>query len=302
MLPPPPLGCKPRDEPTPAPSPSPFPVSDAIRTLDHNHTTAAELVRAKKGRRVTVCLPARNEESTVGSIVRTLRRELSQQAPLIDEVLVVDDGSRDGTARTAAQAGARVIREGPGGKGLAMWRGLGEAGGDLVVFCDADVRSFDCSFVVRLVAPLLVDDQVGLVKGFYERAWNGRPGEGGRVTELVAKPLLRTLFPGLAVLRQPLAGECAGRRSVLEEVPFVEDYGVDIALVLDVADRFGLRAIAQVDLGQRAHRNRPLSELAPQAESVLRTVLARAGLGDGVAQRPSLAEMTRHFGGHSASF
>jgi glucosyl-3-phosphoglycerate synthase len=175
-----------------------------------------------------------------------------------------------------------------------MWKGLAAAEGDLVVYCDADVRNFGPRFVVGLLAPLLLHDDVGFVKAFYDRPLEGQPGEGGRVTELVARPLLSLLFPDLTTIVQPLAGECAARREVLEQVPFVEGYGVDIGLVIDVARRFGLNSIAQVDLGVRHHRNRPLEELAPQATAIIQTVLARAGVPvpsrEDIGERGPLAE------------
>ncbi|MDP9389415.1 MAG: glucosyl-3-phosphoglycerate synthase [Actinomycetota bacterium] len=259
-----------------------------LATAHHRDFAVDELVRRKGGQKVTLCLPARDEERTVGAIVRVVRRHLCGRSPLVDEVLVVDDGSTDATAAEAAAAGGRVVR-GPGvGKGDAMRAGLMAAGGDLVVYCDADVRPFPPHFVVGLVGPLLCDQRVGFVKGFYERP-PGPAGGGGRVTELVAKPALRALLPQLATFHQPLAGECAGRRQVLEAVPFVAGYGVDVALIIDVATRFGFEAMAQVDLGRRLHRNRPLAELGPQAEAVLRTVLARAGVGAAVAEHPPLA-------------
>ena len=171
-----------------------------------------------------------------------------------------------------------------------MQRGVRHSVGDLVVFCDADVRCFDPSFVVGLIGPLLIHDGLHFVKGCYERPYEGRRGQGGRVTELVAKPLLRTFFPDLGRFGQPLAGECAARREALARVPFVQGYGVDIALLIDLAGRLGVHALAQVDLGRRVHRNRPLEELAPQAEEVLRTVLSRTGTGAPVAEWPALAE------------
>jgi glucosyl-3-phosphoglycerate synthase len=200
---------------------------------------------------------------------------------------VVDDHSEDGTAAVAAGAGARVVDAatvlpafGEGhGKGGALWKSLYAAEGDLVVWCDSDIVNFDHRFVTGLLGPLLTEPSVGFVKGFYQR-----PAEddirGGRVTELVARPLLSMLFPQLAPVVQPLSGEYAGRRSVLEALPFVEGYGVDIGLLIDVVTRFGPDALAQVDLGVRVHRNRTLDELSPQATAVLQTVLHRAGLGD----------------------
>ena len=267
-----------------------------MRTFPAREFPADRMVELKRGRTISVCLPARDEQETVGDIVAAIRREFVEGTPLVDEILVVDDGSTDRTAATAKAAGAKVRPVGAilpevgfgQGKGEAMWKAVYEATGDLLVFCDADVRDFDPTFVVGLVGPLLTTDDLGFVKGFYDRPVEGRPGEGGRVTELVARPLLHLLFPDLAALRQPLAGECAARREILERVPFVEGYGVDIGLVIDVAECFGRDVIGQVDLGTRIHRNRPLAELAPQATEVMQTALSRAGIDTSfdISERP----------------
>lgn len=147
-----------------------------------------------------------------------------------------------------------------------------------MVFCDADIYGFDPGFVVGLAGPLLVDPDLLLVKGAYDRPFEGRPGEGGRVTQLVARPLLKALFPELAWVSQPLAGEAAGRRHVLEEIDFEDGYGVEAGMLIDVARRWGPHRIAECFLGERQHRNRPLAELAPQAETVIGVVLRRAGV------------------------
>ena len=270
-----------------------------VKALPCEHGCVSEdlLRAAKHGRTVSVCLPARDEAPTIGPIIEACL----ELGPLVDEVLVVDDGSRDETCEVAAAAGARVARTvdvlpecGPGrGKGEALWKSLHAANGDIIVWCDADVHNFSPSFVTGLLAPLLTTDDVAFVKAFYERPLDGRPNEGGRVTELVARPLIGLLFPHLAFLAQPLAGECAGRREVLERLPFVQGYGVDLALLVDIAARWGVDAIAQVDLGTRVHRNRPLSELAPQARAIMETALARAGLDVDVdvEERPPMVEV-----------
>jgi glucosyl-3-phosphoglycerate synthase len=164
------------------------------------------------------------------------------------------------------------------GKGNALWKSLYAAEGDLICWLDADVRNFGSHFVTQLLEPLLVDPGIAFVKGYYERPLHGQPSGGGRVTELMARPLLCALFPQLARFVQPLAGEYAGRRDVLESVPFVEGWGVEIGLLIDIAERFGIDSIAQRDLGTREHRNRGLDELAPQAMAVLVTGLRRAGV------------------------
>jgi glucosyl-3-phosphoglycerate synthase len=241
------------------------------------------LAASKQLRRISVCIPARNEAATVGPIVRTITAELTAAqggVPLIDEVLVIDDGSTDETAALAAQAGARVLTaETPGaGKGQAMRSALSASEGDLLVFVDADVTNFGLHFVTGLLGPLLLGDGVCLVKGYYQRPLHGAPEGGGRVTELMAKPVIDVLFPRLASIEQPLAGETAAPREVLERCGLADGYAVEMALLIDVVARFGIAAVAQVDLGVRVHRNRPLAELRPQATDILRAALARAPL------------------------
>jgi glucosyl-3-phosphoglycerate synthase len=240
------------------------------------------------GTTISVCLPARDEEGTVGQIVGSVRRRLVERVHLVDEIVVMDDGSNDSTAEFAEDEGARVHRVAevlpsvpPGrGKGNALWRSLYVTEGEILVWIDADVRNFRPHFVTRLVEPLLADPGVGLVKAYYRRPLHDQPTGGGRVTELMARPLLSALFPHLSGIVQPLAGEYAGRREILEAVPFVEGWGVEIGLLIDVAARHGVDAIAQCDLGAREHRNRPLDELSTQAMAVLVTGLRRAGIDD----------------------
>ena len=232
---------------------------------------------------VSVVIPALNEEETVGGVVEKC---LASSA---DEVLVIDPDSTDATAARAAAAGARVVpwrevdpREPWAGKGEALWRGVKAAAGDVVVFVDADVTSLEPWWVDALAEPLR-DDSIHLVKASYERA-----RAGGRVTELTAKPLLRALFPQLAHIRQPLAGEYAIRRSTALRLPFVAGYGVEAGLLIDVASAHAPASIAEVELSPREHRNRPLTQLGPMADVVSRTILARAGVGEiQVRERPA---------------
>jgi glucosyl-3-phosphoglycerate synthase len=257
-----------------------------LRSFDYREFPPARLLAAKRGRRVSVCLPARNEAATIGSTVTTIHRALMVDHALVDELIVIDDGSTDGTAEIARGAGATVVTAAEvlpdygteHGKGQAMWRAVHVTSGEMVVFCDADIDRFDPGFILGLLGPLATRDDVSFVKGFYERPLDGRAGEGGRVTELMARPLISVFFPHLTGLHQPLAGECAARREVLEAVPFVGGYGVDLGLLIDVSAQFGSAGLVQCDLGVRVHRNRPLSELSVQALAILQLALVRAGL------------------------
>lgn len=274
-------------------------MSDSPAGASPPATPAALLeARVRTGTTVSVCLPARDEESTVGHIVGTVRRELVERTALVDEILVLDDGSTDATAAAAADEGAKVIAGADvlpdagagGGKGNALWKATYASRGDIVCFIDADIRNFGAHFVTRLLEPLLLDPAVMFTKGFYHRPLHGEPSGGGRVTELMARPLLSYLFPKLADIVQPLAGEYAGRRSALEAVPFVQGWGVEFALLVDLAERFGRDSIAQVDLGVREHRNRALDELGVPALAILATALRRAGLHQ---VGPDVAELVR---------
>jgi glucosyl-3-phosphoglycerate synthase len=251
------------------------------RTFHHGDFPVAKVVEAKAERTVSVCIPARDEGSTVGSVVRAVVQPFLARAGgngLVDEVIVLDDGSSDDTAEQAADAGARVVRgvEAKGGKGQAMAAALAASSGDVVVFLDADVANTTPAFVTGMLGPLLFFDDVALVKGFYDRPVHGDPTGGGWVIELVARPVLELLFPELSAVRQPLAGETAAHRCVFEKVGFADGYGVELGLLIDVAQLLGPGVLAQVDLGVRIHRNRPLHELRPQATDVLRAALARA--------------------------
>ena len=225
---------------------------------------ASEVAGLLEGRRVSVVLPARDEESTIGPIVTSIRKRLVDEVGLVHEIIVVDSRSSDATAESAARAGAMVYRVGPrgsdGGKGGAMQTGLARMSGDVGVYLDADIEDFDPAFVVRLLDPILRDPSLVMVKGFYDRPTPG--GGGGRVTELVARPLLRRFEPRLLGLTQPLAGECAFVRAPLLRLPFVSGYGVETGMLLQVLRAHGLDAIGQVDLGVRRHSQQDLDALA----------------------------------------
>ncbi|MBZ6230976.1 glucosyl-3-phosphoglycerate synthase [Streptomyces olivaceus] len=260
------------------------------------------------GQSVSVVLPALDEEATVGGIVAVIRRELMERAPLVDEIVVVDSGSGDRTSQVAAAAGARVVHRDAilpripavPGKGEVLWRSLLVTGGDIVCFVDADLREFSPDFVSGIVGPLLTDPDVHLVKAMYDRpltvsdgpaAGRRAPGEGGRVTELVARPLLNLHWPRLAGFVQPLGGEYAARRSLLERLPFPVGYGVELGMLVDSLHLVGLDALAQVDVGVRVHRHQDGRALGRMAAAIYRTAQLRLARGHLV--RPTLTQFER---------
>lgn len=266
-----------------------------IDTFDGAQWTVAELSSAKRGRRVSVVLPALDEERTIADVIASIL-PLTTDAGfgLVDELVVVDSGSCDNTREVARAAGARVVgveeifpdggeQLAPRpGKGETLWRSLAATSGDIVAFVDTDLRDPSPGFVPGVVGPLLVSRRPVLVKGYYRRPLVGEgsidPFGGGRVNELVAKPLLASFVPELAELRQPLAGEYAVRREFAEAVPFAAEYGVEIGLVLDAVRLHGPEGIAQVDLGSREHRHRSLQSLAHTSRHVIETFARRRGL------------------------
>jgi glucosyl-3-phosphoglycerate synthase len=273
-----------------------------LRTFHHAEFPTERL--ADRRASVSVVVPARECAPTIGAIARTLAR--LRDEGLIDQALVVDADSADGTAAIAARAGAEVVSEnelmaefGPArGKGDAMWRALSVCHGDVVCYLDGDSGHFGEHFVSGTVGPLLFGTGVEYVKAFFRRPFrDGRPEDGGRVTELTARPLLRRFWPDLAAVRQPLAGEMAARRDLLERLPFSTGYAVETALLLDVYEAVGLGGLAQVDLDVRQNDHKPLPELAPMADEVLAAAmvrLARQGRlrqDDGPAplERPAMA-------------
>jgi glucosyl-3-phosphoglycerate synthase len=295
---------------TPAPGPVPPEGPAGLRSFHHEHYPPERIAaeRAERGLSVSICLPARECAETVGQIVGALQTLRWEGA--IDQIVVVDAASADGTAAVAERAGAVVWQEadlmpsfGPVlGKGDAMWRALSVLEGELVCFLDADTQGFSAHFAAGLLGPLVCESGVSFVKAFYRRPFVqggvSLAEGGGRVNHLTARPALALFYPQLAGVRQPLAGEVAARRDLLEALPFVTGYGVEIAMLIDVWQRVGLQGIAQVDLEEHRNRHQRLSELTPMALSVL-TALARRveregrlrGMGEGPVERPPLCSL-----------
>ena len=261
------------------------------------------LLAAKGDSRVSVVLPALNEEATVGRIVARIRRDLIDRVALVDELVVMDSGSTDDTISVAREAGALVVRREDvlpevavrPGKGEVLWRSLAATTGDVIVFVDSDLTDFTSTFVAGLLGPLLVDATVQFVKATYDRALQSGetvlPTGGGRVTELVARPLIALHWPELGGFVQPLGGEYAARRSLLESLPFASGYGVEFGLLVDTYRAVGLDAMAQVDLSRRKHRNQDLHKLGQMAAEILQ--VAESRLGRSVPERLGLTQFAR---------
>jgi glucosyl-3-phosphoglycerate synthase len=277
------------------------------RSFHHSRFPAARIA-AEREQKVSVCLPARECAQTVAQIVQVLL-EL-REAGVLDEVVVIDAASADGTASTAERAGAVVRQEdellpsyGPAlGKGDAMWRALSVLEGEIVCYMDADTEGFSAHFATGLLGPLVCEPDVAMVKGHYRRpigrGESTQTDGGGRVNHLVARPSLALFYPELAAVRQPLAGEVAARRELLERLPFATGYGVEMAMLIDAWQLLGLEGLAQVDLDEHRNRHQPLSALTPMAQTVLATVaqrLEREGRLNGplpeLTERPPLASV-----------
>ncbi len=256
--------------------------------MDPAHLDAMKRAR---GERIAVVIPAREVADTIGQICGSIRDTWMGSPAIVDELVVINATADDDTARAARAAGATLVDEtsvlteySATGKGAAMWRSLAVTSSQIIVWIDGDIDDFDPLFVGRLVAPLLESSDLAYVKGFFERPLGGDPTGGGRVSEICARPLINRFRPELAGFVQPLAGEAAGRRAVLEQVPFMSGYAVEIGLLWDIHERAGLAAMGQVDLGVRRHRNQPTAALGRMAYSITEAVLRREGLTAATAQ------------------
>jgi len=253
-----------------------------VRSIDGRRWSIDKLVAAKGTKTISVCIPCRDEAPTIGAVVAAIRTGLMERTSLIDELVVIDDRSTDDSADVALHAGATVVpiatvhdQFGEGnGKGNAMWASLLVTRGDIVVWIDGDLTSFEPSWVAQLVGPLIDDETIAIVKAHAHRP-ERVGGGGGRTTELVARPLISMFFPELAELVQPLGGEYAVRRSIVEQLSIVQGWGVEMAMLIDIATQFGVESIAQVGVGVREHGHQSLEALSLQAAEVTATILGR---------------------------
>ncbi len=246
-------------------------------------------LKKEKGLSISLAFPTLNEEATIAKEILVLKTELMDRFPLLDEIAVIDSGSTDRTREIAKEYGASVfvssdILKGYGsyrGKGENLWKSLYVLKGDIIVWIDADIANIDPKFLYGLVGPLLEDDEVGYVKAFYKRPIRSgtslTPSGGGRVTEILIRPFFSLFYPELAELVQPLSGEYAGRRRILEQLPFSVGYGVEVGHLIDLYHMFGTRIFAQVDMDERIHRNQTIEALSRMSFGIFSTFLDRLG-------------------------
>ena len=268
-----------------------------LQSNTYHHSEFADVMKLaeekqRKGLKISLCIPTLNEEKTIGKEVVLFRSELMERVPLIDEFAIIDSGSEDKTLEVASSFGADTYLADdilPGlpkkkGKGENLWKAIHQLSGDIIVYVDADIKNIHPRFVYGLVGPLIQREEVHYVKAFYERplAYSGglRPTGGGRVTEILIRPLFSLFMPELTGLMQPLSGEYAVRREVLEQVPFPIGYGVETSHIIDVYKKYGMSAFAQTDLDQRVHRNQETRALAKMSFGILQTFLNRLDIDD----------------------
>ncbi len=263
--------------------------------------------KEKKGLHISLCIPTLNEEKTIGKEVLILRSELMDRYPLIDEFAVIDSGSSDKTLEVASNFGADVYLASEilpevgdkRGKGENLWKAIHQLNGDIICYVDADISNIHPRFVYGLVAPLIQRDEVHYVKAFYDRPLNYSSGlrssGGGRVTEILIRPLFSLFYPELTKVVQPLSGEYAARREVLEIIPFPIGYGVETSHLLDLYEKFGLEAFAQTDLDRRVHRNQTTNALGKMSFGILQTFFNRLHLQGKIDQMPDMETFYRRF-------
>ena len=246
------------------------------------------LVKFKKKKNLTIslCFPTLNEAQTIGRILDIVKKSIYEPG-LVDEVVVIDSNSMDRTVSVVRSAGFKVLQHRNilaeygsfKGKGDALWKSLAVLKGDIIIWCDSDIMNFKPRFIYGILGPMLIDDSISYVKGFYRRPLkidsSYLKSEGGRVTELLVRPLLNLFYPALSKVFQPLSGEYAGRREILESIPFSTGYGVEVGLLIEIYEKYGLKAIAQVNLQRRVHRNQPISALSKMSFVILQTIIEK---------------------------
>ena len=264
-------------------------------------------LKEKKGMKISLCIPTLNEEKTIGKEIVIFKSELMDRYPLIDEIAVIDSGSTDKTRETAAAFGADVylsaeILPSEGfkrGKGENLWKAIYQLEGDIICYVDADIKNIHPRFATGLIAPLIQNDDMQYVKAFYDRplafSQGVRPSGGGRVTEILVRPLFSLFFPELTSLIQPLSGEYAVRRPVLESIPFPIGYGVETSHIIDVYMKYGLDAFGQTDLDQRVHRNQSTLDLGKMSFGILQSFLNRMEAYELVDKLPEMSNIFRQF-------
>lgn len=287
-------------------------IEDWIRRKTFHHSKFWDMLslikeKEKKGLKISLCIPTLNEAATIGKEIVILRSELMERYPLVDELAVIDSGSEDQTKEIAASYGADVYLSADilpevgfkRGKGENLWKAIHQLEGDIICYVDADIKNIHPRFCYGLVAPLVYDDTTQYVKAFYDRplAFSNvvRPSGGGRVTEILVRPLFSLFFPELTALIQPLSGEYAVRREVLERLPFPIGYGVETSHILDVYKSYGLEAFGQTDLDQRVHRNQTTQALGKMSFGILQSFLNRVEKQGVAANLPELSNIYRQF-------
>lgn len=257
-------------------------------TYNYKLFSVDRLVKLKKNKnlKISLCFPTLNEAQTIGKILEIVKNSIYGPG-LVDEVVVIDSSSTDRTVNVVRSAGFKALQQKkilPGygsfkGKGEALWKSLTVLKGDIIIWCDSDIMNFKPRFIYGILGPMLIDDNISYVKGFYRRPLkidsSYLKSEGGRVTELLVRPLLNLFYPALSKVFQPLSGEYAGRRQILESIPFSTGYGVEIGMLIEIFERFGLDVIAQVNLKRRVHRNQPISALSKMSFGILQTLIRK---------------------------
>ncbi len=290
-----------------------------LKRNTYHHSTFAELSelverKEKQNLSVSLCIPTLNEENTIGKEIVLFRSELMKRFPLLDEIAVIDSGSSDKTLEVAKSFGADVYLasdilpqlEPKKGKGENLWKAIYQLTGDIIVYIDADIKNIHPRFAYGLIAPLIYRSEIKYVKAFYDRplafSHGIRPSGGGRVTEILIRPLFSLFFPELSGLIQPLSGEYAVRREVLEQIPFPIGYGVETSHLIDVYQKWGLDAFAQTDLDQRVHRNQDTRSLGKMSFGILQTFFSRLQALDVIKDKLELSHILRQFQAHDDEF